>query len=350
MGFMIGVALVIIYSILVISLKGRGSTHDSDIQKSLLVVSDKPEQSMLHTQSTIELPGLVQLKKPEPVADATERTVPELRTTPLIDDVAENSDKTSIQVCTLRAKDSVECELNAATAAMAEARPHATSVQEHVTNDEQKTQTKVASTAATAAVAAKEVMPSPLTGNKPIAVPTEALGIKTIPVTKTGATSSETATQKNLPKKTRKIFSGEGVIQFLYHTKEYGIIRLSEPNEWGEFEVFFHRRHLAGNTDIHQGQNVKVKYVFRRGSNKGTSGLNACRVETTSPPRYAHSHSNFRKKWSSSSKWARTAPAPNKPKSWRARSGPRRSASPPKHRAKTTRSLRAAKAPWRNVK
>ena len=97
--FMIGVALVIIYSISVISLKGRDSTHDSDIQKSLPVVSDKPEQSLPHT----------------------------------------------------RAKDSVECELNAAAAAMAEARPHATSVQEHVTNDEQKTQTKDVSTAAIAA-------------------------------------------------------------------------------------------------------------------------------------------------------------------------------------------------------
>lgn len=207
--FMIGVALVIIYSILVISLKGRGSTHDSDIQKSLPVVSDKPEQSMPHTQSTtgIELPGLVQLKKPEPVTDATERAVPELRTTPLIDDLAENSEKTPIQACTLREKDSVECELNVAAAAMAEARPHATSVQEHVTNDEQKTQTKGVSTAT---VAAKEVMPSPLTGNVPIAAPTEALGIKTIPVTKTGATSSETATQKNLQNKPRKVFFWRG--------------------------------------------------------------------------------------------------------------------------------------------
>lgn len=205
--FMIGVALVIIYSILVISLKGRGSTHDSDIQKSLPVVSDKPEQSMPHTQSTKELPGLVQLKKPEPVTDATERAVPELRTTPLIDDLAENSEKTPIQACTLREKDSVECELNVAAAAMAEARPPATSVQEHVTNDEQKTQTKGVSTAT---VATKEVMPSPLTGNVPIAAPTEALGIKTIPVTKTGATSSETATQKNLQNKPRKVFFWRG--------------------------------------------------------------------------------------------------------------------------------------------
>merc|ERR1711934_1110671 len=117
--------------------------------------------------------------------------------------------------------------------------------------------------------------------------------------TKTGATSSETATQKNLPNKPRKIFSGEGVIQFVHHTKEYGIIRLSERTEWGEFTVFFHRRHLAGNTDIHQGQNVKVKYLFRRGNNKGnfTGNLSACRVETTTPPPFAHSHSRSRKKW-----------------------------------------------------
>ena len=191
-----------------------------------------------------------------------------------------------------------------------------------------------AAIAAPVAVAAKEVMPSPLTGNVPIVTPTKALGIKTIPVTKTGATSSETATQKNLPKKKREIFSGEGVIQFLHHTKVWGIIRLFERTEWGESTVFFHRRHLAGNADIQHGQNVKVKYVFRRATGK----LNACRVETTSPPPFAHIHFHYRKKWSSSSKWEPTA-APRERQSWRARSAPRRSVSPPKQRATT--------GPWR---
>merc|ERR1711934_751130 len=135
------------------------------------------------------------------------------------------------------------------------------------------------------------------------------------PVTKTEPTSSETATKKNAQKKHKKNFSGEGVITFLYHTKMWGRIRLSERTKWGETQVFFHRSHVAGNTDIHEGQRVKVEYIYRRRNNKGKSNagtLRACRVETMAPPPVTHSQQKWAPNASSQSKWAPTRASPSK--------------------------------------
>lgn len=325
--YMIGVTLVVVSSMITISLRDRDAASYLKIEETL-PVSNQPSANLCFSDVEQQKPHL---EMPDSADDLKLAENPNVqpKIAQLTGDDMSKSTKTPIQVCAFAADDSVQCELSAATATVATVTQTVEVEQtpeEHISLNLKPANAaplpKIVSVGNDTAIACEgdaqtkgataKVSPSLLPENILKGTATEAFGIADAPVTTTAA-SKKTAKKKFAK---RAVFSGEGVIHFLHRTKMWGRIRLSTPTKWGENQVFFHRKHFAGNAavQLHRGQRVRVEYIYRRQNNSKKDRLRACRVEFTTPSGSRHT------------KWSPRAAAPKQ--NWRSKSMLQRPSSP----------------------